>query len=1155
MNQTQQMNQNQAQQMNQMHHAINFNHALSVRSDVSIGQSLLKVGQIIEEARRHGYESVALVDDMTVSKLVEFTHHARQAAIKPLTGCRLRVVDDPTYRKPPRASGGAEVPNPMAMIKVYVMNQTGMASLMKLLNKAHSRDYFHVHSRVGWDEVMALDGVVVTTGDVDNLFQHPRHDAILARLQARFGPDRLFVELVPVDTPLFDTLNVKAITAARRWGIPTLASTPFMLRHDDDAASLAVMQSIVHRASRKSSSAAEAAALTPACGFNEPSVLVTRIAQAADRLIACHGVAAPTLWDESIRNRATLVRLCQYEFQPLPMSLPVMVPNEFALLGQKCIAGWQRRCANPVLGSAPTEAQYGLYRERMLHELAVLKQRGLIGYFLMVEDLVSWAKGSGMLVGPGRGSVGGSLVAFLIGITEVDPIRFQLPFERFIHPARQDVPDVDLDFMASRRNEVIDYLTRRHGADRVAGINHFTALAPALALRETARAQGLDSQTLAHLRHLPKVAGQPVSLQEAAEVADVAPQWARFRRTHATIWQHAITLEGVIRAAGTHPVGIVVAGEPLVHRAVLEMRAASGGAKVVNWDKRNLAQWGLVKLDILGLSALDVLAQARKIIEQRHGVSVDYLTLPLMDSEVMAGFARGDTTGVFQFESPGMKQLLRDLATGGPLTFDDIAVAMALYRPGPINAGVLQEFVQIRQGLKPAQIDHPKMAAALERTHGVIVYQEQVMQLAVDVAGFSQVDADRLRLAMSQKDQRTMEAMRAPWRSGCLATAAMTALSADTLFDKLAAFVGYGFNRAHAISYAVISVWTMWLRVRYPAEFFAACLSQVDDDAKRAQLVSAAHECGIAVLPPDINRSTSDIEILDGARLLMPFQQLDGITLSMAQQLVALRERHGSNVPGARSTPTQRCFDSMNHFRDAMATTGKQFSRKVVEHLRRCGALAPLTQGSVMVTRQPERVTNVSRPAMRQKIHQIVADYRACRLCNLQHRAHPAVRATSTVRFMVVCDCPSWEEEQAGHLLAGQVGEVIKTALGQAALSQDDGYFTTLVKGKKADKSLSQTQIDGCATFLNRELALIRPPIIVALGKDAIRRFVPDLTGSTTRMEGQIRYDARLGATIVCGANPQQIYYTPAKMATLVATFAKVAELLAASVAAPCTPL
>ncbi len=1149
---------------------MNLNHMLAARSDFSISESMLQIEHLVADAKEKGYESVTLMDTMSLHGMVDFINRAKKAGIKPVIGCRIRVVEDPTYRKPSKASGEREKPNPMFMLKVYVTADKGITSLLKLLSKAYSEDYFYYHARVGLKEVLELEDVVVSTGDLFNLYHLPNHDEIIKALQDRFGVKSVYSELTPINTPLFDTLNSKALEAARHLAMPPLVTYPTFYRNADAADSLEVLKCIT--TNTKMDVAYRSVQYVKDFFIHEPTHLVERVKKAAGRVNTYNGVASPQLWVEGLANIDQLVGRCTYEWKKQPVSLPKMADNEFVALGKKCVEGWRRRFSDEVLGHKPTPAEMKVYQDRLAYEMAVLKKMGFAGYFLLVEDLVVWAKNNGIIVGPGRGSVGGSLVAYLIGITDVDPIRFNLLFERFINPERLDLPDADLDFMSSKRHLVIEYLTAKYGADRVAGISNYSTLASASALRDTGRMYGLNGIELTATKLVPKEHGQSFTLTEAAKAV---PEIDKFKDEHAEIWKHALNLEGAMRAFGRHAAGVVVAGEPLVNRAVIETRS---DAPVVNWDKRIVEDWGLVKMDILGLSTLDVLEIAKGYIKDRHGTEVDYLKLPFEESKVMDAFGKGETTGVFQFESPGMRKLLRDLAVGGQLTFEDITAATALYRPGPMDSGLLDDYVAIKQGIREPSYDHPNMKAALEATFGVIVYQEQVMQVAVDLAGFTRAEADHLRKAMGKKDKDKMAEMREKWVEGCKATSSLDDRTAGAIFDKIEAFAGYGFNRSHAVEYSIISYWTMWLRVHYPAEYFAACMSIVDEE-KLPGLVKDAREAGIEVFPPDINTSTHRYTIPNDKTILAPFSSVKGISENTAQRIVELRERNRGwkviKIKKKRDGTTEEVwgeddtaavkghFSTKEEFMMAASQPGSKVNARVVENLEKVGAFAlidpsgpsakhfsrrkdqmELMPGLVIDAVKADRTTDLADKFLRAKVIHLIQDYKKCDGCDLKESPHPTVRAKSTVKFMVVSDCPTWQEEKKDKLLEGDAALYVKESILKAGLSVADGYYTTLVKAKKSDKFLSNAQINGCSKFLDRELELIKPAVIVALGSATIKRFVPGLKGGASEMVGKAIYDPTLDATIVCGINAQQIGFDPDKQEVLDAVFAQVADIL-----------
>ena len=360
---------------------------------------------------------------------------------------------------------------------------------------------------------------------------------------------------------------------------------------------------------------------------------------------------------------------------------------------------------------------------------------------------------------------GGSLIAYLMGITDVDPIRFNLLFERFINADRTDLPDADLDFMSSRRGEVVKYITERYGEENVAGISNYSALGPASSIRDVSRVHNLEMFEYACSKQVEKEHGVSLSLAESAERV---PDIAKFKAGHPVIWKHALKLEGCMRNLGQHAAGVIVAGEPIMNRAVVTKKEVDG-LPIVNWDKRVVEDWGLIKMDILGLSTLDVLNMAQIYIEERHSTKIDYLRIPLDQVDVMKAFGKGETVGVFQFDGGGMRKLLKDLAVVTPLTFEDISAATALYRPGPIDAGLVDQFVAVKQKRRYPEYDHPLLKPALEDTYGVLTYQEQIQRACIDLAGFTGTDADHVRRAMGKKDKEKMATYKKKFVDGAVA--------------------------------------------------------------------------------------------------------------------------------------------------------------------------------------------------------------------------------------------------------------------------------------------------------------------------------------------------------------------------------------------------
>lgn len=1145
-----------------------INHALSVQSHFSIGSSLLQIGQIADKAAELGYASVALVDDMSVHALVEFTDKCKAKGVKPIIGCRLRVYDDATYRAPAKKSGIAPKQNLMFQPKVYVKSEAGLKSLFKLLTAANTKEQYYYHSRTDLASLLALEDVVVTTGDMFGLFSHPKAETIARELHRHFGDD-FYVELSPVDTPLFDRMNSKAISFISTASAKSVVTYPFQYAENEDASTLDLMSAIA--TNTQMSESWRPKQYVKDFAFFQPKDLLERVKKAAFRQAKFNGVKDINVWTAGLGYLEEIVTKSAYTFDKCDVSLPKFGTDEFKLLCEKCKEGWKKRFSIEILGHKPSAAELStIYRERLTYELGVLKKMGFESYFLLVEDLVAWAKLNGVIVGPGRGSVGGSLVAYLLGITEVDPIRFGLIFERFINPERLDLPDADLDFASSVRYKVVEYLVDKYGADHVAGISNYSTLASASALRDAGRISGMTPLELTATKYVLKDHGQTVGLEESASAV---PELEKFKLEHPVIWNHAVKLEGTMKSFGQHAAGVIVAGEPIVNRAVLETR---GEAPVVNWDKRCVELWGLVKMDLLGLSTLDTLHIAQAYIKDRHGIELDLLKIPLDDPATLRAFAAGSTTGIFQFESNGMRALLKNIAKGGSMTFEDITAATALYRPGPMDSGLMDDYVAVRQGLKPVEYDHPNMINALKDTFGVIIYQEQVMKVAVDFAGFTNAEADGLRKAMGKKDKDKMALLAKKFIEGAMSKSGVSAAEAGRIFHKIEAFAGYGFNKSHATAYSIVSMWCAYVRVHYPAEYFAASLSIVGED-KLTGLVRDARQYGIEVLPPDINVSSDKYTIPNNHQILAPFSSVKGVSETTARKIVAMRQKHRDIAivrykQNAEKTPVygydiespiKGRFDSIKEVVEAAGFKGSGVNANVIDALRKVGAFASIDKdelpanhmdrrkdqielmpGLIIDSVKADRVTDLTEGHLRSRLISLSQDFLKCEGCSLKGSPHPTVRCGKSVKYMVVTDCPTWEEEKKGRLMEGDAAKYVKTAIKEALLSANDGYYTTLVKAKKSDKFLTNEQLNGCKKFINDEVALIKPSIIVALGSASIKHFLPGTKGSTADLIGKSFYDPKLDATIVCGLNPQQCHFDPSKMTGLVQTFEKVAEIL-----------
>lgn len=1117
------------------------------KSEFSIGESILSAEDIVKSAYNAGFDSVAVADTNSLSvmtKLAKAANDIEADEMKVIFGATLTVVDSLAWRRPKKGEAKRSAEK-FWMPSVYVKNESGLRDLMALLSKANDEEHFYFRPRISLHEliqVMDRGNVVVTSGSINSLFAHPNYVMILSRIRSVLTGNKealFFLEMPVIDSPYYIRICEQVVKHSDPLFFRPLITFPSLYKANEqdlrDTMSCITSRTKVHEKWRNE-----------AFGFELPTDRNrhTAIDGMEGTLVSHKGCDSDLTEDviaSALNNAAIFHMFFTYEWKGMPISLPEMSDDPMRTLKEKCVKGFKQRLTQEVLGHKPDTGQLSEYKDRMSYELRVLESMGFENYFLLVEHITSWCRDQGIIVGPGRGSVGGSLVAFLIGITDVDPIRFGLIFERFINPDRLDLPDIDLDFMSSRREEVIKHLREEFGSEYVAGISNYTMLGAASSIRSVGSAHSLTPEDLSPSKTVPTEHGQPVSLKEAVIKS---PELENFAVSYPDIYKQAESLEGKLRGYGQHAGAVVVGGSPLIERSVLENR---GGQRIINWDKRVCEDFGLVKLDILGLQTLDILSLAKEKIRQRHGVDVVYQDLPLDDTKVLKAFGDGDTTGIFQFESGGMRGLLQDLASAGPLDFEECAAVTALYRPGPLEAGLTDKYIQIRQGASFPEYVHPYAEPALRSTHSVMVYQEQTMQIARDLAGFSMSEADTLRKAMGKKDAKLMSAQRQKFVDGCADKAGLEEDVAANVFDQIEEFAGYAFNASHSVEYTVISYWNMWLKVYYPEEFFAAALSILSEE-KFPGLVRDLNSKGLDVVAPDINVSGLTFEI-DDNRLCAPFQSIKGCSQNGAKAILKAREEVGGK------------FESYEQFEEAVDK--RKCNVRIRDSLNRVGAFARLDPSQVPVDSlerlkdqkellpgiivknvQIDRQLKLTKENLL-KVKDLRVEIESCELCSLAGSQHCTPRIGKNAKIMIVMDSPNWTEEEAGRFGVGEACESLNQALSQNGIGLSDVYITSLVKAAKPKgEQLSNEMINGCARYLESEIEALDPQVIVAMGGSSIRHLHPEARGGWEELCGQCHYDPETNRTLVFGMNPLMVHFEPKRQSNLSEVFSIVADML-----------
>ncbi|MFM5924995.1 MAG: DNA polymerase III subunit alpha [Novosphingobium sp.] len=838
---------------------------LRVLSSYSMLEGAIDPKAIAKLAKERGFPAIGLADRNGLYAAMSFAGAAKEAGIQPIIGVLLGVLREP---------GGA-----IDWLALYAQNEDGWNNLCHLVSAAHLDRPLELEPHVGFADLEGhSDGLICLTaageGALVRLLADGKGDAAeayLDKLQALF-PDRLYIEIARRDDPAEEAAEDALIDLAYARNLPLVASNPasygdpqFYAAHD---AMLCIANSThVDAADRPRSNAQWWVKSWP--------MMQERFADLP----------------EATANSLVVAQRCAFsppKRKPLLPSLAGDAAGEEQMLIDDARAGLEARL-RPYGELSAEERQ--TYFDRLDFETGVINKMGFAGYFLIVADFIKWAKENDIPVGPGRGSGAGSVVAWALTITDLDPIRLGLLFERFLNPERVSMPDFDIDFCETRRGEVIRYVQAKYGHDHVAQIITFGKLKARAVLRDTGRILQMSYGQVDRLtKMIPNHPTDPWTLPRALNgVAELKREYDSDDEVKRLV-DLAMQLEGLNRNSSTHAAGVVIGDRPLAQLVPL-YRDPRSDMPVTQFDMKYVEDTGLIKFDFLGLKTLSVLKKAVQLLQKRE-IEIDLSALPWDDSQVYDLLQSGDTVGVFQLESEGMR---RTLAAVKPTNFGDIIALVSLYRPGPMDNIPL--FGRRKNGQESIEYPHEKLAGILAETYGIFVYQEQVMQAAQILAGYSLGDADLLRRAMGKKVQAEMDAQRQRFVDGCKEVSGIDKAKANELFDLIDKFAGYGFNKSHAAAYALLAYQTAWLKTHYPHEFYAASMCfDMHQSEKLSVFVDDMRRASLALEGPDINRSEAEftVERTDqGYAVRYALAGIRNVGEKAMDAIVAEREGHG----------------------------------------------------------------------------------------------------------------------------------------------------------------------------------------------------------------------------------------------------------------------
>jgi len=874
---------------------------LHVHTEYSLLDGMCRIPQLIGRTKELGMDSLAITDHGAMYGVIDFYVAAREAGIKPIIGCEVYVTETDCHSREPAHKSPYH-------LTLLVKNEKGYRNLLQLVTKSHLEGFYYKPRvdkellKLHHDGLIALSGCA--HGELARLILEGRKDD-LARTASWykevFGDYYLEIQRHPI--PELEQINQELISLSTKLNIPPVATFDVHYVDKQDAPTHELLLCIQ----------------TNTSVYDEK-----RLKMAGDFFYLKSPEEAGELFadlPQAVENTQAIADMCQLELDFTKLHLPrVELPagkkaDDF--LAELCWQGLEKRYQKPT----PE------VKERLSYELDVIQKTKFAHYFLVVWDIISFAREQGIYFGV-RGSAAASLALYCLGVTDVDPLAYGLVFERFLNVERRELPDIDLDFQDDRRDEVLAYVNQKYGSDHVAQIITFGTMGARAAIRDTGRALGMpyaQVDRVARLIPLELTITLDKALEQSRELYEIYHQDAAIRN----LIDSAKKLEGMVRHVSTHAAGVVISHEPLIEYVPLQLLGKGESRQVgimTQFHMGNIARLGLLKMDFLGLSNLTILTKAKEIIAQNRGISLDLQHIPLDDSKTFELLASGETKGIFQLESAGMRRYIKELK---PTNFSDIAAMVALYRPGPMEQ--IPTFIKAKQGVAPIRYPHPILKEILKETYGVIVYQEQVIFIAQALAGYSLGQADILRKAMGKKIPEVMKKEERSFIAGAKKRGISPELAKE-IFSLIEPFAGYAFNKAHSVSYALIAYRTAYLKANYPVEYMTAFLNTYSDNMEKVR--SAIAECrrlGIKILPPDINRSYASFVIEkddeNNSAIRFGLASIKNVGFSPIEHILSGRD-HGGD------------FKSIEDF--CSRTDLRNINKKVLESLMKVGVFDSL---------------------------------------------------------------------------------------------------------------------------------------------------------------------------------------------------------------------
>ncbi len=870
---------------------------LHSHTEYSLFDGISRIGELVSHVKEMGQTALAITDHGVMYGAVYLYKECIKQGIKPIIGCEIYVTRGSRFDK---SGNGKEK---LAHLILLAENNEGYQNLIKICSKAWTEGYYH-RPRADHELLEKYhEGLIVTSacvgGEVPQAILNGDMDEARKVIEFyinTFGKDNYFLEIQNHGLPEEAAVRPVLASLAKEYGLGLVATNDFHYTKKEDARSQEIKLCI-----------STGKTLDDPYHFHFANDEF--YCKSGDEMRAILGN-----FPGAIENTRVIADRCNVELTFGEHKLPSFDVPE----GETAASYLRKLCekALPERYAVVTDKE----RSRMDYELGVIDKMGFSDYFLIVMDFIHYAKSHGIPIGPGRGSAAGSIVSYLLHITEVDPLRFDLLFERFLNPARVSMPDIDTDLCYRRRGEVIEYLARKYGSDQVAQIITFGTLAARAVIRDVGRVTNMPLREVDRIAKMVPV-GPGVTLKKTMEGSREFRDLYDSDTTVHCLIDHCLDLEGISRNSGTHAAGVVICSKPVEEYVPIQL--TQDGFIQTQYEKDQVEQLGLLKMDLLGLRNLTVIHDALEMIRENRGIDLDINKIPSEDEETCKMLCDGDTIGVFQSESSGFTSLLMQLH---PERFEDLIPMVALYRPGPLGSGMAEDFIKRKHGKIPVEYPHPSLEPILKETYGVILYQEQVMQIASVMGGFSLGQADMLRRAMGHKEPEILQQNRETFVDGAVANG-VDDRTANYVFDLMVHFAGYGFNKSHSVCYGWIAWQTAYLKAHYRPEFMAAMMTCYNGDRdKVSRYISDTRRAGVVIAAPDVNLSEAYFSV-KGDKILFGLDGIQNVGEGAVRSIIEARKQGG-------------LFKSLSDFVERADNRG--LNSRACESLIRCGALDSL---------------------------------------------------------------------------------------------------------------------------------------------------------------------------------------------------------------------